>query len=159
MRTVDRRSLLVALASVAGAGARSALAAEKPLVVIHRDPSCGCCGAWAEHIAAAGFPSRIVEEVRINAVKTRLGVPAAMWSCHTAEVDGYVLEGHVPASALVRLLDDRPAVRGLAVPGMPVGSPGMEVPSMAADAYDVMAFNADTSFVFMRFVGSTPIES
>ncbi|WP_171523837.1 DUF411 domain-containing protein, partial [Acinetobacter baumannii] len=83
----------------------------------------------------------------------------AMRSCHTAEVDGYVLEGHVPAAALVRLLSERPALRGLAVPGMPVGSPGMEVPGMAAETYDVMAFDTRTSSVFMRFLGSTPVDS
>ncbi len=157
MMTLDRRSLLASLALVGGFGIRSGRADAKPMVIIHKDPSCGCCSAWAEHIAAAGFPTRIVEETRVNAIKARLGVPSAMRSCHTAKVDGYIIEGHVPAAALVRVLGERPAIRGLAVPGMPVGSPGMEVPGMDAEAYDVLAFNADTSSVFMRFVGSTPL--
>lgn len=159
MTAINRRSLLTVLALAGGAGLRPGLAAEKPVVVVHKDPSCGCCSAWVDHIAAAGFPTRIVEEARINAIKARLGVPSAMRSCHTAEVDGYVLEGHVPAAALVRLLSERPALRGLAVPGMPVGSPGMEVPGMAAETYDVMAFDTRTSSVFMRFLGSTPVDS
>ncbi|MBN8945345.1 MAG: DUF411 domain-containing protein [Rhizobiales bacterium] len=158
MMTIDRRSFLAALALAGAGGVQSGLAAGKPIVVIHKDASCGCCGAWADHIAAAGFPTRIVEDIRINAIKARLGVPAAMRSCHTAEVDGYVLEGHVPAAALVRLLADRPAVRGLAVPGMPVGSPGMEVPGAPAETFDVMAFGHDASSVFMRFQGSTQID-
>lgn len=155
--TITRRSFLAALPLVAGAGIRAVSAAERPVVVMHKDPSCGCCGAWADHIATAGFPTRIIEETRINAVKARLGVPAALWSCHTAEVDGYILEGHVPAASLIRLLAERPAIRGLAVPGMPVGSPGMEVPGVVADTYDVMAFGADAPSVFMRFHGSAPI--
>ncbi len=154
---IDRRSFLIGSSLVVGAGFRPALAAGKPVVVMHKDPSCGCCGAWADHVAAAGYPTRIVEEIRINAVKARLGIPAELWSCHTAEVDGYILEGHVPVASLARLLAERPAIRGLAVPGMPVGSPGMEVPGMEAETYSVMAFGADKPSVFMRFHGSAPI--
>ncbi|QCI66031.1 DUF411 domain-containing protein [Phreatobacter stygius] len=155
---VDRRVFLTALALAGATGARSTAAAAKPIVVVHKDPSCGCCGAWVEHIAAAGFPTRVVEDVRVNAVKARLGVPVAMRSCHTAEVDGYVIEGHVPVAALERLLAERPAVRGLAVPGMPIGSPGMEVPGEPAETYDVMAFGTDSAAVFMRFRGSDRID-
>lgn len=152
---IDRRAALAAMFMTAGL--RPLPAAGRPLVVVHKDPSCGCCGAWADHIGAAGYPTRIVEDARINAVKARLGVPQPLWSCHTAEVEGFVLEGHVPAAALARLLAERPAVRGLAVPGMPVGSPGMEVPGSDPDTYDVMAFGAAAPWVFMRFRGGAAV--
>ena len=148
---IDRRAALAAV--FVAAGLRPLVAQGKPLVMVHKDPSCGCCGAWAEHIGAAGYPTRIVEDARINAVKARLGVPQPLWSCHTAEVEGFVLEGHVPAEALARLLAERPAIRGLAVPGMPVGSPGMEVPGTDPDTYDVMAFGRGEPTTFMRFRG------
>ncbi|CEJ14111.1 Protein of unknown function, DUF [bacterium YEK0313] len=152
---INRRAALAAM--VMAAGPRSLSAAGRPLVVVHKDPSCGCCGAWAEHVAAAGYPTRIVEDARINAVKARLGVPQPLWSCHTAEVEGFVLEGHVPAEALARLLAERPAIRGLAVPGMPVGSPGMEVPGADPDTYEVMAFGEAQPSMFMRFRGGVAL--
>ena len=108
-------------AFVAGLGSISVLlsvpvtgyAASLPLVTVTKDPSCGCCTGWAEHVEAAGFPVRIVESQNMDAIKQRLGVPPALYSCHTAEVDGYVVEGHVPAAAIQRLLTERPAATGL----------------------------------------------
>ncbi|MFD2029263.1 DUF411 domain-containing protein [Ancylobacter dichloromethanicus] len=85
--------------------------------------------------------------------------PSALWSCHTAEVESYLLEGHVPATALIRLLAARPSVRGIAVAGMPVGSPGMDVAGMEPETYDVMAFGSETPNLFMRFRGASPIPS
>lgn len=124
------------------AAALPALAAESlPQVVVHKDPNCGCCGAWVEHMRTNGFQVKVVETGNLEAVKRRFGVPDQLASCHTAEVAGYVMEGHVPAVAIKRLLKEKPAVRGLAVPGMPQGSPGMEVPSGKKDPYDVVSFD------------------
>ncbi len=123
-----------------------------PRVVVTKDPTCGCCTAWAEHLREAGFPVEVVETAEINRVKTRLGVPAALASCHTAEVGGYVLEGHVPAAEVKRLLAERPQAQGLAVPGMPMGSPGMEMDGMA-DAYEVVLFGPAGTKTFARYNG------
>ncbi|MBV6475496.1 MAG: DUF411 domain-containing protein [Rhodocyclaceae bacterium] len=111
-----------------------------PEVVMHKDPNCGCCSAWAEHLEANGFKVKTVAERDMQAVKRRFAVPQRLTSCHTARVGGYVIEGHVPASAIKRLLREKPAVSGLAVPGMPLGSPGMEVPGKR-DPYDVVSFD------------------
>lgn len=111
-----------------------------PEVVMHKDPNCGCCSAWAEHLEANGFRVKTVAERDMQAIKRRFAVPQRLTSCHTARVGGYVIEGHVPASAIKRLLRERPAVSGLAVPGMPLGSPGMEVPGKR-DPYDVVSFD------------------
>lgn len=146
-------------AFVAGLGSISVLlsvpvtgyAASLPLVTVSKDPSCGCCTGWAEHIEAAGFPVRIVEAQNMDAIKQQLRVPPALYSCHTAEVDGYVVEGHVPAAAIRRLLTERPAATGLAVPGMPAGSPGMDFPGVTAEPYEVFLFAPADQKVFGRF--------
>ncbi|MGZ5339751.1 MAG: DUF411 domain-containing protein, partial [Thermoleophilaceae bacterium] len=93
----------------------------------------------------------------MNAYKLRLGVPAALASCHTAEVGGYVIEGHVPAAEIERLLTERPQAAGLAAPGMPVGSPGMEVPGMAPDSYDLVLFGPSGQSRFARYRGDLRI--
>ena len=111
-----------------------------PEVVMHKDPNCGCCGQWAEHLQANGFRVKTVKEDDMQSIKRRFSVPQRLTSCHTAKVGGYVIEGHVPASAIKRLLREKPAVAGLAVPGMPLGSPGMEMPGKK-DPYDVVAFD------------------
>lgn len=127
-----------------GGDASSALAELPPEareVTVYKTPSCGCCSLWAEHLAEAGFRVRVEERVELIPVKREHGVPLDLASCHTAVVDGYVLEGHVPAADVTRLLSERPDVEGLAVPGMPMGSPGMEGPRK--DDYEVIAFDAD----------------
>lgn len=103
--------------------------ASLPLLVVHKHESCGCCGVWVEHMREAGFPVEVNDVEDMEPVKSRLGIPYGMGSCHTAEVDGYFVEGHVPAEDVKRLLSERPAAKGLALPGMPIGSPGMEHPS------------------------------
>ena len=133
-------SLLGGLAVAAPALASTGSAWARPPMRVHRDPSCGCCEAWVAHVRKAGYEARIEVTDDIDAVKQRLGVPAALASCHTAEIDGYLLEGHVPAEIVGRLLAERPAIRGLAVPGMPIGSPGMETPGMAPEPFQVIAF-------------------
>ncbi len=120
---------------------------------VSRDVGCMCCHAWADLMkASTRFTVTLKENDDLPALKQRLGVPPDLGSCHTAVVDGYVIEGHVPAEDILRLLDERPAgVRGIAVPGMPRGSPGMEQPNGATDPYDVIAFRADgSSYVFAR---------
>ena len=112
--------------------------AQGPVLQIHKDPSCGCCTAWADLARAAGYSVTLIDSADIGAVKDKAGVPAAFWSCHTVLVEGYVVEGHVPFDALARLLDTRPQVTGIAVPGMPAGSPGMG--DDPAARYEVIAW-------------------
>lgn len=121
-----------------------------PEVVMHKDPNCGCCSAWAEHLEANGFRVKTVVSNDMESVKRRFAVPQRLTSCHTAKVGNYVIEGHVPASAIRRLLREQPALAGLAVPGMPAGSPGMETPGRT-DPYDVLAFDgAGRSRIYER---------
>ena len=128
--------LLASLVSFS-ACAEKPSAANLPSVTVHKSPSCGCCVKWVEHMRKAGFEVTVNDIDNVHTVKMRVGVPPATCSCHTAEVAGYFLEGHVPASDVKRLLAERPAAKGLAVPGMPMGSPGMEVPDGRTQAYDV----------------------
>ena len=125
-----------------GGSAQALVTAPGPTMTIYKSPECGCCQKWVMHVAAAGFKPAVNDVQDLDAIKRRYGVPAALQSCHTALVDGYVVEGHVPAADVRRLLKERPKVKGIAVGGMPAGSPGMEVPGRA-DRYDVMAFLAD----------------
>jgi hypothetical protein len=120
-------------------------AANAPRVVVHKSESCGCCKQWVSLLAKSGFEVQVVNSDNLNAVKERVGIPPALGSCHTAEVEGYFLEGHVPMSDIQRLLRERPVAKGLTVPGMPMGSPGMEVPSGQVDPYDVLLVAKDGS--------------
>ena len=156
MTLLTRRGFVAALAAPIAA-APVAGAASLPKLTVAKDPSCGCCAAWAEHVRAAGFPVETVETSELSRVKARHGVPANLAACHTAEVDGYVIEGHVPAGAIKRLLAERPRVKGLAVPGMPVGSPGMEVAGAEPESYDVIAFGPNGQTRFARFRGLEPL--
>ena len=143
---IERRRFLTLVGGLAVAATPLAAvgpARARPSMKVHRDPSCGCCEAWVAHVRKAGYEARIEVTDDIDAVKQRLGVPEALASCHTAEIDGYLLEGHVPAEIVARLLAERPAIRGLAVPVMPIGSPGMETPGMAPDPFRVIAFAAN----------------
>ncbi|MGD9599494.1 MAG: DUF411 domain-containing protein [Steroidobacteraceae bacterium] len=125
-------------ASVARAAPEPVAAAGAlPLVVVHKTEACGCCGAWVTHMQRAGFPVEVRDVDNLNAIKEKVGVPYAKGSCHTAEVGGYFVEGHVPADDVKRLLAEKPRARGLTVPGMPAGSPGMEVPDGTVEPYDV----------------------
>jgi hypothetical protein len=118
-------------------------AAPRAAMTVYRDPSCGCCEAWARIARDAGHEVDLRDDPNMQAVKQRLGVPAQLASCHTTEVGGYVVEGHVPLDQVDRLLRDRPSgVRGIAVPGMPIGSPGMEVSDGSTEPFQVLAFDA-----------------
>jgi hypothetical protein len=110
-----------------------------PVVHVWKSPTCGCCAAWVAHMREAGFQVEVEDVVDVTPHKVEHGVAPELQSCHTALVEGYALEGHVPAQDVLRLLDERPQVTGLAVPGMPTGSPGMEMGGRV-DRYDVVAF-------------------
>lgn len=128
----------------------------RPELEVFKSATCTCCAAWVTHVQEHGFTAKVVilDEAALAAKKRALGVPDALSSCHTAQMAGYVLEGHVPVPAILRLMDEQPTGHGLAVPGMPLGSPGMEVPGQPADAYDVLLFQKDgTSRVFARMPG------
>lgn len=146
---ISRRTQLVLFAA---ALASPTFAASRPVITVHRSPSCGCCGAWANHLRRAGFSVTIVNEADLAPVKQRAGVPEALQSCHTAFVEGYVIEGHVPIEAIDKLLAERPPFKGLAVPDMPAGSPGMEVLGTKPDPFAVMAFASDKApVVFLNY--------
>ncbi len=115
-------------------------------ITVWKSPSCGCCGQWVTYMKAHGFKVTVHDMNDVNPVKRQHGIPENLWSCHTAVVDGYLIEGHVPAPDIERLLRDRPKVAGLAVPGMVTGSPGME--GGRAQAYDVVAFGDGKTQVF-----------
>lgn len=121
-------------------------------VTVHKTPWCGCCTAWVDHLRDHGFDVAVKEEEDLTPVRSRLGVPDQLRSCHTAEVDGYAVEGHVPADEIKRLLSERPDASGLSVPGMPQGSPGMETPN-PPDRYEVVIFSEDGAQSYATYVG------
>ena len=124
--------------------------AAAPVIEIFKTESCGCCGAWVEHLKANGFITRVVNVDNPSDYRERGGIPNELGSCHTGMVQGYAIEGHVPASDIKRLLATKPKARGLAVPGMPLGSPGMEGPRK--DPFDVLLVDAKgRSSVFNRY--------
>lgn len=122
-----------------------------PLLTVHKSPSCGCCVHWIEHMREAGFQVEVNDTDNMLPVKERVGIPYGKGSCHTAEVGGYFVEGHVPAADVKRLLAEKPVARGLTVPGMPAGSPGMEMPDGRVQPYSVELVAGDGSTsVFAR---------
>ncbi len=156
MNTINRRHALALLGgtmlasflpmSVMAAASIPALAK----ITVHKTPWCGCCTGWSAHLREAGYDVTEIKHEDLAPIKARLGVPVALESCHTAEVEGYVIEGHVPVADITTLLARRPKALGLAVPGMPMGSPGMERGD-ERDAYDVMLFDAKTYSVFTHY--------
>ena len=121
----------------------SALRAQQsvvPTVEVIRDPGCGCCLGWVAHMQKAGFKTTVTESAQ--RMQNTPGVPASVRSCHTAKVGGYLVEGHVPAADVKKMLQERPRIVGIAAPGMPSGSPGMETPGGAVTPYDVVSFDA-----------------
>ncbi|HLO78419.1 MAG TPA: DUF411 domain-containing protein [Magnetospirillum sp.] len=138
-----------ALAAMLAALAFPAWAAGEAMTV-YKAESCGCCAGWVDHMKAKGHTANVVTMDDVAPMKQKLHVPEAMQSCHTAVIDGYVIEGHVPAEAIAKLLAERPKVTGLAAPGMPQGSPGM---SGRPEPFVVYAFGPDGATPFMRFNG------
>ena len=125
---------------IAATGLRAA-AQKPPAAQVYKDPTCGCCSLWVEHLRKAGFTATVTDVGDMTAIKTKYGVPVKARSCHTALLGGYIVEGHVPSADVQRLLKERPAIVGIGVAGMPIGSPGMEVAGMKPQPYDVLAFN------------------
>lgn len=121
------------------------LEAALPPMTVTKSPSCGCCHLWVEHMQRAGFIINVVDTDDLGPVKARVGVPYGKGSCHTAEIDGYFVEGHIPADDVMRLLKERPQAKGLVVPGMPAGSPGMEMPDGYTQPYVVELVARDGS--------------
>ena len=119
-----------------------------PAVTVYKTPTCGCCSLWVDHLEANGFPVEVQDVESLTAIKQQYGIPAQLQSCHTAVVDGYIVEGHVPAEDVKRLLAEQPEAAGLAVPGMPIGSPGMEVPGREPDRYAVYFVDDGEATVF-----------
>jgi hypothetical protein len=138
-------ALVLALFAIGAAGAwvQAQRGGSGPSVDVFKSATCGCCAKWVDHMREAGFTVHVtdLQEPELQKIKDRYGVPATARSCHTARVDGFTVEGHVPASEVKRLLKEKPAVAGVTVPGMPLGSPGMEVSGMTPQPYQVLSFN------------------
>jgi hypothetical protein len=143
-----RNAILLLLAGPAVACTRTSdtpAAAPMPRMVVHKSESCGCCKLWVKHVEQAGFSVQVINEDNLGPIKESVGIPVGKGSCHTGIVEGYFVEGHVPVADIKRLLRERPDAKGLTVPGMPAGSPGMEVPSGQVDPYDVLLVAKDGS--------------
>jgi hypothetical protein len=149
---MNRRHFLSLTATAAALAAAPLHAAPAlPVIEVHKNPDCGCCGAWVDHLKANGFAVKVVETGNPPAVRARHGIPDEYGSCHTGIVAGYAIEGHVPAAEIKRLLATKPAAAGLSVPGMPVGSPGMEV-GARQDPYEVLLIDKrGKASVFARY--------
>ncbi|WP_374089546.1 DUF411 domain-containing protein [Methylomicrobium lacus] len=134
--------------------ASAGYAADAPVdITVYRSSTCGCCGKWIDHLKQNNFNVKDNVSDDMEAIKSQYGVPKEMASCHTAVVNGYVVEGHVPAADIIKLLKDKPKVTGLAVPGMVTGSPGMEMGGHV-DPYDVMSFDKEKHFqIFNHYEG------
>jgi hypothetical protein len=153
---VSRRSFLLQTAGIAAAVAttRRAMAASSASptpITIYKSSTCECCAKWVDHLRTNGFQPQVHDEEDMNAIKDEMGVPKSVRSCHTALVGKYLIEGHVPADDIRRLLKDHPAIAGLAVPGMPSSTPGMAVPGAPVEPYDVVSFtSAGATTVYAR---------
>ena len=148
-----RQALIAGLLVMALAG--PSLAQSRPIAKVWKDPSCGCCKDWVSHLQGAGFDVQVLDTGN-TAARTRLGIPQKYGSCHTAQIGGYAIEGHVPAAAIRRLLAERPDATGLAVPEMPAGSPGMDFPGVDPEPYEAFLFGPTTRS-FGRFLGPREI--
>ncbi len=141
-----RRALII-LAGAAIASPAALAQRKPPLVEVWKSPTCGCCKDWIAHMQTEGFQVKVNEVASTNDARARLGMPVKYASCHTATIGGYVVEGHVPARDIRRMLNEKPAALGLAAPGMPIGSPGMDTPAYGGrkDPYDVLLVGKDGS--------------
>ena len=164
INAISRRSALRLPLAMIGAAALGhplrALARSEPTpIAVWKNPDCGCCHEWVAHLRKTGFEV-VTHDVKDTApIRQKLGLPAKFGSCHTASLGDYVIEGHVPAQELRRLLREKPQARGLAVPGMPVGSPGMEM-GTASDAYDVLLVLTDgSSRIYQSYPSKSSVKS
>jgi hypothetical protein len=145
---IDMKLAPAMLGLVAGLGLgwlTTSIGADAPKMTVYKSATCGCCKLWIDHVKKAGYVTEAHDVTNMNGIKEKVGVPAGKGSCHTAQIDGYFIEGHVPAAEIDRLLKERPKAKGLTVPAMPLGSPGMEVPSGQVDRYDVLLVKEDGS--------------
>jgi hypothetical protein len=153
MTMTRRTALLSALGAVAAAAGTAAyLASDSPAeaaeITVYKSPTCSCCGEWVKHLRANGFTVSVYETDNVAPIKARAGIPVELESCHTAFIGDYAIEGRVPAGDIRRLLSERPAARGLAVPGMPSGAPGMDGPP---ERYAVVLFGDGGQSVYARY--------
>jgi len=149
---LSRRALCVGILAVVSAP--TGVRATSVDVLVHKDPNCGCCSGWVKHLEAAGFSVKVEDTNDLASIRSRLGVPASLNACHTAEIEGYIVEGHVPVAAIRKLLEERPTAAGVAVPGMPAGSPGM---GGNPRQYSVVLFGPDGQRPYMEFLGNEQI--
>jgi hypothetical protein len=155
---MDRRDFLrvgggvVACTLIPGSARAARQAPPLPSMTIYKSETCVCCEKWVDHVKAAGFRTTVFDRDPIDPIKDELGIPRHVRSCHTAQVGGYVVEGHVPAPDIKRLLKEKPRMMGLSVPGMPVGTPGMDQPGVPAEPYHVVAFQkSGATNVFAKY--------
>jgi hypothetical protein len=152
---ITRRSAISLLAMSTMGLAVGARANPPPSIKVWKDPNCGCCTGWVDHLRQNGFIVTLTDTAAMKEVKARLGVPPELASCHTATIGDYVIEGHVPAHAIKRLIAEKIPGRGLAVPGMPIGSPGME--GGIPEIYDVVLYGPQPSKSYGRYKGDQPV--
>jgi hypothetical protein len=158
MRTLEKISIGVVMVIVCGVASAEDIQTESArraevnarTITVYRSPTCGCCGQWIEHLKAHAFVVNDVVTNDMDQVKERFGISPELASCHTARLDGYFIEGHVPAEDIIRLLTEKPALKGLTVPGMPRGTPGMEMGGVRDD-FDVYAVGQETVEVFNAY--------
>jgi len=145
---VSRRAIMIGFAGVAGAGALgwSLLSSSEPAdaqtLTVWKSSTCGCCGAWVSYMRGKGYRVNVNNVADPDSIKRSFGIPSGLYSCHTAKIGNYLIEGHVPAPAVAKLLEQQPDLKGIALPGMPAGSPGMDGP---AGVYRVLGFSTDGS--------------
>ena len=137
---VDRRTILLSAAAACALPFAARAAAARPRIKVYKDSGCACCGAWVDRLKEAGFDATVEEREDMADIKKLLAVPSDLTSCHTGFVQGYAIEGHVPPDDVKRLIKSKPKAKGLAVPGMPVNSPGMEMPGEPDERYTVWLF-------------------
>lgn len=143
MKLKDRlRAVAALIVTAVVAGACADAKAAQPEMTVYSTPTCGCCGAWVDHLREDGFTVTVIHQNDLSGIRARHRLPGELVSCHMGVVDGFAVEGHVPAAAIRRLLRERPEVLGIAVPGMPAGSPGMEMPNGYVQPYEVYSYDA-----------------
>jgi hypothetical protein len=157
---VTRRHALLGGAVLGSLALTRATAAEPVHIAVTKGPGCECCEGWAKHLRANGYTVSVTEAEDLDGVKTKLGIPEDLRTCHTGQTGDYLIEGHVPAVAVARLLREKPlGMIGIAVPGMPVGSPGMEVKGAKLDEYPVILFGSAGRRVWTRYKGAVELPS
>ncbi len=141
-KTVTKTAATASSTTSAKPATSSTKTSGKPVITVYKSPSCSCCHRWVDHLKANGFNVKAVDVEDVNIYKQKAGIAPKLASCHTAFVNGYIVEGHVPASEIKQMLAEKPAIKGISVPAMPVGTPGMEMGGRK-DPYDVVSFDKD----------------